>query len=145
MPAEPALPRASNRTRGASAATCPAAARARAAAAGLLAVRLQTRGSADTWVRPNDPSRYHGRRIGEVPAGGWDPIAGLGFDTVRLMGVWEGSPAGAIIARKKLGIEPEFRRLMRGISIRECHEALPKMADPAGVSRSAAGRQARPG
>jgi len=61
------------------------------------------------------------------------------------MGAWEGSPAGAIIARKKLGIEPEFRRLMRGISIRECHEALPKMADPAGVSRSAAGRQARPG
>ena len=67
-----------------------------------------------TWVWLSELSRKHGRRItlAEVPAAEWDAIAGLGFDTVWLMGVWERSPAGVIIAREKQGLEPEFRRVL---------------------------------
>jgi glycosidase len=68
----------------------------------------------NTWVWLNNLSRRHGRRItlGEVPEGEWNAIAGLGFDAIWLMGVWERSPAGAVIAREKQGLEPEFRRVL---------------------------------
>jgi glycosidase len=67
-----------------------------------------------TWVWLDELSRRHGRRIdlGSVPHEEWDAIAGLGFDAVWLMGVWERSPAGKEIARYQQGLEPEFRRVL---------------------------------
>jgi glycosidase len=67
-----------------------------------------------TWVWLNELGRKHGRPItlADVPPAEWDRIAALGFDAVWLMGVWERSPAGIVIAREKQGLEPEFRRVL---------------------------------
>jgi hypothetical protein len=67
-----------------------------------------------TWVWLNELGRKHGRPItlADVPSTEWDRIAALGFDTVWLMGVWERSPAGIVIAREKQGLEPEFHRVL---------------------------------
>ncbi len=68
----------------------------------------------NAWVWLNELSRRQSRRIdlGSIPHEEWDAIAGLGFDAVWLMGVWERSPAGMEIARYKQGLEPEFRRVL---------------------------------
>ncbi len=68
----------------------------------------------NAWAWLNELSRKHGRQItlGTVPGEEWDAIAELGFDAVWLMGVWERSPAGIVIAREKQGLEPEFRRAL---------------------------------
>lgn len=60
-------------------------------------------------------SRKHGQRInlGTVPREEWDAIGDFGFNAVWLMGVWERSPVGIVVAREKQGLEPEFRRVLR--------------------------------
>lgn len=68
----------------------------------------------NTWAWLAGLSRSAGRRVtlGDVPAPVWDEIAGLGVDTVWLMGVWRRSPAGAAIARDNPDLMAEFRRAL---------------------------------
>ena len=47
-----------------------------------------------------------------VPETVWAGIAGLGFDAVWLMGVWERSPAGTRIANANPGLQEDFRRAL---------------------------------
>ncbi len=54
-----------------------------------------------------------------VPEQEWDAIAGLGFDAVWLMGVWERSPAGIAIANRNQGLMDDFRRALPDFSLRD--------------------------
>jgi len=65
----------------------------------------------NTWVWLTDLSQKTGISVdlGSVPAMEWDRIAGLGFDAVWLMGVWERSPAGIAIANRNLSLLDDFR------------------------------------
>ena len=47
--------------------------------------------------------------LGSVPDRHWDEIAGLGFDSVWLMGVWHRSPAGIAIALANTALRSAFR------------------------------------
>src|SRR4051812_38519804 len=66
----------------------------------------------NTWVWLDALSRREGTPItlAGVPAREWDAVAGLGFDAVWLMGVWERSPAGVAIALENEGLVESFRR-----------------------------------
>jgi Alpha amylase, catalytic domain len=68
----------------------------------------------NTWVWLSDLSKKVGRPVdlGSVPAAEWDAVAGLGFDAVWFMGVWERSPAGIAIARKNPGLLEDFQRAL---------------------------------
>ncbi len=68
----------------------------------------------NTWVWLDELRRRLGSPIGlgEVPATEWDAIAGLGFDAVWLMGVWERSPAGISIALRNAGLGEDFSRAL---------------------------------
>jgi glycosidase len=68
----------------------------------------------DTWPWLTDLTRKCGFPVtlANVPAHEWDSLAQYGFDAVWLMGVWERSPAGRVIALAKQGLEPEFRRTL---------------------------------
>lgn len=54
----------------------------------------------NTWVWLGELSRKYGRRIalGDVPPQEWDVFASRGFDCVWLMGVWQRSESGRLIA-----------------------------------------------
>ena len=47
--------------------------------------------------------------LGSVPQRYWDEIAGLGFDSVWLMGVWRRSPAGIGIALANPALRSDFQ------------------------------------
>ena len=49
------------------------------------------------------------RHLGSVPDRCWDELAGLGFDAVWLMGVWQRSPAGIAIALINAELAASFR------------------------------------
>jgi hypothetical protein len=68
----------------------------------------------NTWVWLTDVSNKYGKRINlaSVPSAEWDAIAGHGFDGVWLMGVWERSPAGIVIANQNKGLLDDFRRAL---------------------------------
>jgi hypothetical protein len=68
----------------------------------------------NAWVWLDELSRRHGRpvRLQSVPAEEWDALAGWGCDGVWLMGVWERSPAGRVIAQAHPGLQDEFRRAL---------------------------------
>ena len=68
----------------------------------------------NTWVWLSELSAQSGRTIdlGRVPSMDWDAIAGLGFDAVWLMGVWERSPAGIAIANRSGNLLEDFRRAL---------------------------------
>jgi hypothetical protein len=68
----------------------------------------------NTWVWLGQLSREAGRplTLATVPGTVWDAVAGLGFDAVWLMGVWERSPAGIGIARGNPGLLADFRRAL---------------------------------
>jgi len=65
----------------------------------------------NTWVWLSDLSRKRGASVdlATVPGSEWDAIAGLGFDAVWLMGVWERSPAGIAIANGTKTLLDDFR------------------------------------
>ncbi|MDY7103375.1 MAG: alpha-amylase family glycosyl hydrolase [Actinomycetota bacterium] len=65
----------------------------------------------NTWPWLAGLSARHDRPVdlANVPAEVWDDIAGLGFDAVWLMGVWERSPAGITIARSDASLMASFR------------------------------------
>ena len=77
----------------------------------------------NTWVWLSELSRQTGRPVtlATVPDVEWDGIAGLGFDAVWLMGVWERSPEGIRISMANAGLREDFRR------------ALPDFDDPDNV------------
>ena len=68
----------------------------------------------NTWVWLGELSARAARHVGlgDVPAGEWDAIAALGFDTVWLMGVWERSPAGIAIALENDDLVASFREAL---------------------------------
>src|SRR6516225_8292416 len=68
----------------------------------------------NTWVWLAELSRKTGKRVdlGSVPPAEWDAIAGLGFEAVWLMGVWERSPAGIAIANRNENLLADFRRAL---------------------------------
>jgi hypothetical protein len=65
----------------------------------------------DTWPWLNALSRKLGHPVdlGSVPPEEWDRIATWGFDAVWLMGVWERSPAGTVIAREHPDLQAAYR------------------------------------
>ena len=65
----------------------------------------------NTWPWLASISAQEGRTIdlGSVPAAYWDEIAGLGFDAVWLMGVWQRSPAGIQIALANDDLRDSFQ------------------------------------
>src|SRR6478735_11523644 len=50
------------------------------------------------WLASISSAEGRGIDLGSVPTRYWEEIAGLGFDAVWLMGVWQRSPAGIRIA-----------------------------------------------
>ncbi|MGA3315326.1 MAG: alpha-amylase family glycosyl hydrolase [Candidatus Korobacteraceae bacterium] len=68
----------------------------------------------NTWVWLSELSKKAGKPVdlASVPAAEWDAIAALGFDAVWLMGVWERSRAGIVIANKNPGLLEDFRRAL---------------------------------
>ena len=68
----------------------------------------------NTWVWLHDLSRRYERPItlGDVPEEEWDGLAAWGFDAVWLMGVWERSPQGRVIAREHPDLQAEYRRAL---------------------------------
>ena len=68
----------------------------------------------NTWVWLDELSRREGAPVdlAGVPGREWDALAGLGFDAVWLMGVWERSPAGIAIALENDGLVESFRRAL---------------------------------
>jgi hypothetical protein len=67
-----------------------------------------------TWLWLSELSRKYQRQIdlSSVPATEWDAIAAYGFDGVWLMGVWERSPAGVVIANQNKNLIEDFRRAL---------------------------------
>jgi glycosidase len=70
----------------------------------------------NTWVWLDELQARLGEEIGlaEVPAAEWEAIAGLGFDAVWLMGVWERSPAGIAIALENESLLESFESALPG-------------------------------
>ena len=68
----------------------------------------------NTWVWLQELSRKYNRPVtlADVPKEEWDSIADLAVDAVWLMGVWERSPAGIIIANQNKGLLDDFRRAL---------------------------------
>ncbi len=68
----------------------------------------------DTWAWLQDLSRRwrHPVTLADVPPDEWDTLAEYRFDAVWLMGVWERSPRGALIAREHPGLQAEYRRAL---------------------------------
>jgi glycosidase len=72
----------------------------------------------NTWVWLDELSRRLGRPVdlASVPAQEWEAIAGLGFDVVWLMGVWERSPAGIAIALQNEALFESFRAALPDVA-----------------------------
>ncbi|MFI5248151.1 MAG: alpha-amylase, partial [Nitrospirales bacterium] len=68
----------------------------------------------NTWVWLQELSRREQKPVtlATVPTGEWDALALYGFDAVWLMGVWERSPAGALVANGNAGLQAEFGRVL---------------------------------
>ncbi len=64
----------------------------------------------NTWAWLAELSRREHRRVdlGSVPEHEWDRIAGQGFDAVWLMGVWQRSPVGVMIALSNTDLTAQF-------------------------------------
>lgn len=75
----------------------------------------------NTWVWLRELAQKNGRQVdlATVPDQEWDAIAGLGFDAVWLMGVWERSPAGIEISMRSSGLLEDFRRALPDFDARD--------------------------
>jgi hypothetical protein len=73
----------------------------------------------NTWIWLNELSRKYKKKItlANIPAIEFDDLAGLGFNAIWFMGVWERSQAGLEIARQHAGI------------MKDLMEALPDLKD----------------
>jgi hypothetical protein len=68
----------------------------------------------NTWVWLSELGKRAGTAVdlATVPATEWDALAAYGFDAVWLMGVWERSPAGTVIANQNQELLADFRRVL---------------------------------
>jgi Alpha amylase, catalytic domain len=68
----------------------------------------------NTWVWLAELSTRAGHPValGSVPESEWDALAAHGFDAVWLMGVWERSPAGIVIANRNKNLLDDFKRAL---------------------------------
>jgi len=68
----------------------------------------------NTWVWLRELSGQYQSQVSlaTVPGEVWDSIAELAVDSVWLMGVWERSPAGIVIANENQGLLADFRRAL---------------------------------
>ena len=68
----------------------------------------------NTWTWLDELSRKYQRPVtlANIPTMEWDALADLGFAAVWLMGVWERSPAGRLIAMENQAMLAEFRALL---------------------------------
>jgi len=101
----------------------------------------------NTCVWLGERSTAHGRRVdlGSVPSTEWDAIAGLGFDAVWFMGVWERSPAGIAISNHDQNLAADFRRALPDFAISDnvgspycVHRYVvdPHLGGPEGLARA---------
>ena len=69
-----------------------------------------------TWPWIAKLSRDEGRAVtlGTVPAAAWEAIARAGIDCVYLMGVWQRSAMGRLMARTEPGLLAEYDRVLPG-------------------------------
>ncbi len=70
----------------------------------------------NTWAWLTELSRTQGRkvRLGEVPDREWDALQAKGFDFLWLMGVWQRSPAGRLIAQSDPQLIASYDRAFPG-------------------------------
>ena len=68
----------------------------------------------NTWTWLDELSRKYQRPVtlANIPTMEWDALADLGFAAVWLMGAWERSPAGRLIAMENQAMLAEFRALL---------------------------------
>lgn len=68
----------------------------------------------NTWVWLHELSLAHNRPVtlANVPAAAWDELAALHVDAIWLMGVWERSPAGIVVALENRGLMADFERAL---------------------------------
>jgi len=87
---------------------------AASAASGLCWPKYPSIYEINTWVWLAELSQKYRMVVdlSSVPAAEWDAIAGYGFDSVWLMGVWERSPAGVTIANQTASLLDDFRRAL---------------------------------
>ena len=77
-------------------------------------VRYPTLYEINTWVWLTELSTKSGTSVDlrSVPSDEWDAVATVGFDAVWLMGVWERSPAGTVIASQNCNLLADFQRAL---------------------------------
>ncbi|MCK9398579.1 MAG: alpha-amylase family glycosyl hydrolase [Bacteroidales bacterium] len=68
----------------------------------------------NTWIWLHELNLKYRKEItlANIPAREWDELASLGFNVIWLMGVWERSPAGLIIAKQHTGIMKDLREAL---------------------------------
>jgi hypothetical protein len=68
----------------------------------------------NTWVWLSELSARAGTHVTlcSVPKAEWDALAAYGFDAVWLMGVWERSPVGIVIANRNKSLLDDFKRAL---------------------------------
>lgn len=74
-----------------------------------------------TWVWLHDLSQQEKRTVtlSSVPARVWDELAGLKFDVIWFMGVWERSPAGIAISNRHSGNLSDFHRALPDFTLED--------------------------
>jgi hypothetical protein len=68
----------------------------------------------NAWVWLSELSQKYRKNVNLswVPAVEWDAVGAYGFDAIWLMGVWERSPAGIMIANQNQNLLDDFRRAL---------------------------------
>ena len=67
-----------------------------------------------TWLEALSAAAGKLVRLGSVPDAEWDRIASWGFDAVYLMGIWQRSRAGRLLAKQEPGLLPQFDQALPG-------------------------------
>ena len=90
--------------------------------------------------------------LGNVPPVAWDRLAKQGIDCVYLMGVWQRSAAGRLVARSDRGLIGEYDRILPDWSMRDvpgspyciqAYEPDPRMGGWEGLDQARADLRAR--
>jgi Alpha amylase, catalytic domain len=71
------------------------------------------------WLEALSASAGKTITLGNVPAATWDALARNGIDCVYMMGVWQRSAVGRLMARTDRGLIAEFDRVLPGWSMRD--------------------------
>jgi hypothetical protein len=75
--------------------------------------------SAWPWLERLSAQERQRITLGNVPAKAWDALAQAGIDCVYLMGVWQRSATGRLMARTDPGLIGEYDRILPGWSMRD--------------------------